>query len=256
MRFISIFILIINLWACKSSEVTPRNCRFATIKEEQTNLDGSSFTTVSSFTYDENNDLIKMDVNSSRASNSLTLTVKNDSKIRKIFEFVTSGGRVTRDTLKFDNSAYRKEHIYRSNNTFVKAIYEHDAKGFPTKVTVKDFKNVLLSEYEWLNDGKNLTSYQQITAFGTPLVETYEYYPNTINNRIYYISQFQIAKNFGRPPQEMLKKILRASGDVYEYTDYQYDSDMNLKSYVEKYTGTSFVNGHTRKVSFEYFCLD
>jgi hypothetical protein len=256
MKFISVLTFFLFVISCKEAEVAPRNCRFVTVKEEQKNINGTAFTTVSTFNYDAGGLLTKMDVNSTNSSSSFTLNIKNDPKNIKIYEYLTSGGRLSRDTLKFDERNYRKEHIYRSSNTWIKSIYEHDSKGFPTVVTIKDFKNVLLNQYEWLNDGKNLTAYQQILGNDKLLIETYEYYTNTTNNKIYYISQFQIAKNFGRPPQELLKKVTKAGGDIYEYSDYQFDTDNNIISYLETFKGVSFTNGHTRKVSFEYFCQD
>lgn len=240
---------------CKDSEIAPRNCRYLTVKEEQTDVSGESFTTVSTFSYDSEGQLTKMDVNSTNTLRSFTLSIKNESKKIKVYEYLRASGRLTRDTLKFDDNNYRKEHIYRLNHTtFVRAIYEHDSKGFPKLVTIKDFNNVVLNQFEWQNDGKNLTSYFQIFGNDKLLIETYEYYPNSTNNKVYYISQFQIAKNFGRPPQEILKKVTKASGDVYEYTDYKFDKDNNIISYVETFRGISFIDGHTRKVSFEYFC--
>ncbi|MCU0324817.1 MAG: hypothetical protein MUF45_06130 [Spirosomaceae bacterium] len=258
MRGIFIGLIISFLYSCKPQEISPRNCRFVTVKEEQVNLTGAGFTAVSTFTYNQNGDLEKMEVNNSNTANSYTINIKHETAKRKVLENIQASGRVSRDTLTLNDLGYRDNNVFRNLNSFSKTFYEYDSKGFPRRVVLKDnFGNgITLGEWEYLNDGSNLTIYQRITANGIVIIEQYEYYPDKINDRFYYVSQFHLSKVFGRPPRNILKKILRANGDKFEYTDYQFDKNNNITSYVETFTGISGLNGYTRKVSFEYFCVD
>lgn len=258
MRIVFIGLIISFLCSCKPQEIAPRNCRYVTVKEEQVNLAGVGFTAVSTFTYNTNGDLEKMVVNNSNTANSYTINIKHETAKRKVLENIQASGRVVRDTMTLNDLGYRGENVFRNLNSYSKTFYEYDTKGFPRKIVIKDNfgKGALLGEWEYLNDGLNLTSYQRITDNTPILIEQYEYYPDKINDRFYYISQFHLAKIFGKPPRNALKKVVRPSGDIYEYTDYQFDKDNNIISYIETYTSSSGLSGHTRKVSFEYFCVD
>lgn len=179
-------IFVMVLCGCKLLDPAPKTCRIASAKEElRFFLSDVVILTNTTLKYDENNEVVNMEVNSSSSNRRLTYSL-NINKLpnnEKVYEYRYADGAISRDTLKFNDKNYRMQ-LRRGFSRGIQTIFDYsfDADGYPAGLKQVDQNGKVYSEAKWIVEKGNLVKYQVLRdgVFVDSEVYTYDSKRKTI----------------------------------------------------------------------------